>query len=60
MLGGGVEVGCRSGVAPHRVFAVFEICHWSYGVGFWSRVCDLSPSKDSTVDQRAIDEPSAA
>jgi succinoglycan biosynthesis protein ExoA len=26
------------GVAPHRVVIAFLICHWSYGVGFWSGV----------------------
>lgn len=39
----GHGVGCAAmalrlaadpGVAPHRAFAVFEICHWSYGIGF--------------------------
>ena len=30
--------GDDPGVAPHRVFAAFEICHWSYGVGFWAGV----------------------
>ncbi len=33
-----LRVGDEPGVAPHRVFAVFEICHWSYGVGFWTGV----------------------
>ena len=23
------------GVAPHRAFAALEVCHWSYGAGFW-------------------------
>lgn len=23
------------GVAPHRAVAAIEICHWSYGAGFW-------------------------
>ncbi len=31
-----VRSGDDPGVAPHRVFAAFEICHWSYGVGFWA------------------------
>jgi succinoglycan biosynthesis protein ExoA len=31
-----VRLADDPGVAPHRVFAVFEICHWSYGVGFWA------------------------
>lgn len=26
------------GVAPHRAFEAFEICHWGYGVGVWSGV----------------------
>ena len=28
------QAGKDPGVAPHRVFAAFEICHWSYGAGF--------------------------
>jgi glycosyltransferase involved in cell wall biosynthesis len=26
------------GVAPHHAFAVTELCHWGYGVGFWRGV----------------------
>ena len=31
-----VRVGRAPGVAPHRAFAALEVCHWSYGVGFWA------------------------
>ena len=31
-----LRLGSDPGVAPHRAFAAFEICHWSYGVGFWA------------------------
>jgi glycosyltransferase involved in cell wall biosynthesis len=31
-----LRLGADPGVAPHRAFAAFEICHWSYGVGFWA------------------------
>jgi succinoglycan biosynthesis protein ExoA len=24
------------GVAPHRAWTAIEICHWSYGLGFWT------------------------
>jgi GT2 family glycosyltransferase len=30
-----LRLGEDPGVAPHRAFAVLQICHWSYGVGFW-------------------------
>ena len=30
-----VRLGRQPGVAPHRAFAVLQICHWSYGFGFW-------------------------
>jgi succinoglycan biosynthesis protein ExoA len=26
------------GVSPHRVAAALAVCHWSYGIGFWSGV----------------------
>jgi succinoglycan biosynthesis protein ExoA len=26
------------GVAPHRALGALEVCHWSYGLGFWSGV----------------------
>ena len=32
------KVSDDPGVAPHRAFAVLQICHWSYGAGFWSGV----------------------
>ena len=33
-----VKVSDDPGVAPHRAFAALQICHWSYGAGFWSGV----------------------
>lgn len=30
-----VRLGTAPGVAPQRAFGAMEICHWSYGVGFW-------------------------
>jgi len=33
-----VRLARDPGVAPHRAFAVLEICHWSYGAGFWAGV----------------------
>lgn len=33
-----MQLGRDPGVAPHRAMAAIEICHWSYGVGFWSGV----------------------
>jgi len=30
-----LRVSSDPGVAPHRAFACIEICHWSYGAGFW-------------------------
>lgn len=30
-----VAEGREDGVAPHRALAAVEICHWSYGFGFW-------------------------
>ena len=29
------------GVAPHRAFMAIEVCHWSYGVGFWAGVARI-------------------
>lgn len=29
------RLGDDPGVAPHRAFAALQICHWSYGAGFW-------------------------
>jgi len=34
----GVSVSREPGVAPHRAAAVTGICHWSYGLGFWSGI----------------------
>jgi succinoglycan biosynthesis protein ExoA len=31
-----LRLGDDPGVAPHRAFAALEICHWTYGAGFWS------------------------
>jgi len=31
-----LRLGADPEVTPHRVFAAFEICHWSYGTGFWA------------------------
>jgi succinoglycan biosynthesis protein ExoA len=31
-------LGRDPGVAPHRAFAAIQLCHWSYGLGFWSGV----------------------
>ena len=28
----------EAGVAPHRAVAVLAICHWGYGLGFWSGI----------------------
>jgi GT2 family glycosyltransferase len=33
-----VRMGEDPGVAPHRAFGALQVCHWSYGVGFWSGV----------------------
>ncbi len=33
-----VRMGKDPGVAPHRAFGALEVCHWSYGAGFWSGV----------------------
>lgn len=31
----GLSLGRAPGVAPHRAFVSLQICHWSYGLGFW-------------------------
>jgi succinoglycan biosynthesis protein ExoA len=31
-----MPLGRDPGVAPHRVAGAFLVCHWSYGLGFWS------------------------
>jgi glycosyltransferase involved in cell wall biosynthesis len=31
-----VDLSRDQGVAPHRAFAALEVCHWSYGAGFWA------------------------
>jgi hypothetical protein len=36
-----IPLGQDPGVAPHRVVGVFEVCHWSYGLGFWSGVARI-------------------
>ena len=33
-----LRVSGDPGVAPHRAFLALEICHWSYGAGFWRGV----------------------
>ncbi|MCU0268686.1 MAG: glycosyltransferase [Acidimicrobiales bacterium] len=33
-----VRLAGDPGVAPHRAFAALGICHWAYGLGFWSGV----------------------
>lgn len=33
-----LRLGGQKGVAPHRAFGVIELCHWSYGVGFWTGI----------------------
>lgn len=33
-----LKVSAGPGVAPHRAFAAAEICHWSYGLGFWAGI----------------------
>jgi GT2 family glycosyltransferase len=38
LAGGAARAGRAPGVASHRAFAALEICHWSYGVGFWRGV----------------------
>jgi hypothetical protein len=37
-----VRLGRQPGVAPHRAFVATEICHWSYGYGFWRGVARLA------------------
>ena len=44
LAGGAARAGRAPGVAPHRAFAVLEICHWSYGVGFWRGVAPYRSS----------------
>lgn len=36
--GAALNVSTDPGVAPHRAFVALQICHWSYGIGFWSGV----------------------
>lgn len=31
-----IRLGDNPGVAPHRAVGAIEICHWSYGAGFWA------------------------
>jgi succinoglycan biosynthesis protein ExoA len=30
-----LRLGAAPGVGPQRAFGAMEICHWSYGIGFW-------------------------
>lgn len=39
------HLGRKPGVAPHRAFAVLQICHWSYGYGFWRGVLRMLGSR---------------
>ncbi len=34
----GERLADEPGLTPHRVAAALAICHWSYGIGFWSGV----------------------
>ena len=36
-----LKLSADPGVAPHRAFAAIEICHWSYGAGFWTGLARL-------------------
>ena len=36
-----LRIGRDPGVAPHRAFGALEVCHWSYGLGFWSGVARM-------------------
>lgn len=38
----GLRLGGDRGVAPHRAFSVIELCHWSYGVGFWTGIARIA------------------
>ncbi|MGQ0430948.1 MAG: glycosyltransferase family 2 protein [Microthrixaceae bacterium] len=31
-----LRLGTAPGIAPQRAFAAVELCHWSYGAGFWT------------------------
>jgi GT2 family glycosyltransferase len=35
---GAVRIARAPGVAPHRAFVALEVCHWTYGVGFWQGI----------------------
>jgi len=35
------RIGRAPGVAPHRAFGALQICHWSYGAGFWRGVARI-------------------
>jgi hypothetical protein len=34
----GERLADEPGLAPHRVAGALAICHWSYGIGFWSGI----------------------
>jgi len=41
VVGGGAaawRLGADPGVATHRAFGAMAICHWAYGLGFWSGI----------------------
>lgn len=37
-----LRLGREPGVAPHRAFVATQICHWSYGYGFWRGLARLA------------------
>jgi len=47
---GALRIGAQPGVAPHRAFAAIEICHWSYGYGFWRGLLRLA--RQQSFDNR--------
>jgi hypothetical protein len=52
LAGGAARAGRAPGVAPHRAFAALEICHWSYGVGFWRGVGRIARRRPFDVRPR--------
>lgn len=40
------RIGRSPGVAPHRAFAVLQICHWSYGFGFWRGIVRIARGRN--------------
>jgi hypothetical protein len=35
----------QPGVAPHRVLGALSVCHWAYGLGFWSGILRIITGK---------------